>query len=154
MKKSSRFLAVGLAIWFVGVLAVGAGAGDKKSQYDYPVSVISFVVLKGDNGKPVRNAGVVLHTVDKHGKQDRGGLELKTDAEGKASFDGVPYGKLRIQVLATGFQTYGEDYDISQPTMAITIKLKRPQGEYSIYEDQQNDKKPTTPPDPNAKPQP
>ena len=154
MKKSSHAIAVTLAIWFAGVLAVGAGASDKKSQYDYPVSALSFVVLKGDNGKPVRNAGVVMHTVDKHGKQDRGGIELKTDAEGKASFDGVPYGKLRIQVLATGFQTYGEDYDISQPTMVITIKLKRPEGQYSIYEDQQNDKKPTTPPDPNAKPQP
>jgi hypothetical protein len=154
MKKSSQVVAFAIVVWFAGALAVEAGASDKKSQYDYPVSVLSFVVLKGDNGKPVRNAGVVMHTVDKHGKQDRGGIELKTDAEGKASFDGVPYGKLRIQVLATGFQTYGEDYDISQPTMVITIKLKRPEGQYSIYEDQQNDKKPTTPSDPNAKPQP
>ena len=154
MKKSSHVVAFAIVVWFAGALAVEAGASDKKSQYDYPVSVLSFVVLKGDNGKPVRNAGVVMHSVDKHGKQDRGGIELKTDAEGKASFDGVPYGKLRIQVLATGFQTYGEDYDINQATMVITIKLKRPEGQYSIYEDQQNDKKPTTPPDPNAKPQP
>jgi len=134
-----------------------AGASDKKSQYDVPVSVLSFVVLKDDNGKPVRNAGVVMHSVGKHDKQDRGGLELKTDAEGKASFDGVPYGKLRVQVLAHGFQTFGEDYEVNQPTMEITIKLKRPEGQYSIYQDQQNDKKddkkPTTP-DPNAKPQP
>jgi len=154
MRRSSHWAAFGLALWFVGSVAVEAGAGDKKSQYDYPVSTLSFVVLKGDNGKPVRNAGVVLHSVDKHGKQDRGGLELKTDAEGKASFEGVPYGKLRVQVLATGFQTYGEDYEVNKPTMEITIKLKRPGGQYSIYENQQNDKKPATPPDPNAKPQP
>jgi len=98
-----------------------------------------------------------MHSVGKHDKQERGGLELKTDADGKASFDGVPYGKLRVQVLAPGFQTFGEDYEINQPTMEITIKLKRPQGEYSIYQDQQNDKKedrPTAPPDANAKPQP
>jgi len=154
MKKSLHVMAFGLALCFVGALAIEAGAGDKRSQYDYPVSALSFVVLKDDNGKPVRNAGVVLHSVGKNGKQDRGGLELKTDAEGKASFDGVPYGKLRIQVLATGFQTYGEDYDINQPNMVITVKLKRPEGQYSIYQDQQNDKKPTTPPDPSAKPQP
>ena len=49
------------------------------------------------------------------GKQARGGLELKSDANGKASFDGVPYGKLRIQVLAPGFQTFGEDYDVDKP---------------------------------------
>jgi hypothetical protein len=140
---------------FVGTRAA---AGDKKSQYDAPVAQLSFLVLKDYNGKPVRNAGVVMHSVGKHDKQERGGLELKTDAEGKASFDGVPYGKLRVQVLAPGFQTFGEDYDVSQPTVQITIKLKRPEGQYSIYEDHQNNKKEDkskdSPPDPNAKPQP
>ena len=62
--------------------------------------------------------------------------QLKSDAEGKASFEGVPYGKLRVQVLATGFQTFGEDYDIDQPVEEITVKMKRPQQQYSIYEDQ------------------
>jgi hypothetical protein len=146
MRRLSSVLAIGLSLWFV----VAVSASDKGSRD--PVALLNFVILKDDNGKPVRNAGVVMHSVDKHGKQDRGGLELKTDADGKASFDGVPYGKLRVQVLATGFQTYGEDYDINQTTMEITIKLKRPAGQYSIYEDQQNDKKPA--PDPNAKPQP
>jgi hypothetical protein len=142
----------------LGGASTPAGAGDKRSQYDNPVSQLSFVVVKDYNGKPVRNAGVVMHTVGKHDKQDRGGLELKTDADGKASFDGVPYGKLRVQVLAPGFQTFGEDYEINQPTMEITIKLKRPEGQYSIYDDHQNDKKkedktvPSTP-DPNPKPQ-
>lgn len=134
-----------------------ANPGDKKSQYDVPVAQLSFVVIKDANGKPVRNASVVMHGVGKHDKQDRGGIELKTDADGKASFEGVPYGKLRVQVLAPGFQTFGEDYDINQPTMEITIKLKRPEGQYSIYGNQQNDpkdNKPPTPPDPNAKPQP
>jgi hypothetical protein len=146
MRRLPSVLAIGLSLWFV----VAVSASDKGSRD--PVALLNFVILKDDNGKPVRNAGVVMHSVDKHGKQDRGGLELKTDADGKASFDGVPYGKLRVQVLATGFQTYGEDYDINQTTMEITIKLKRPAGQYSIYEDQQNDKKPA--PDPNAKPQP
>ena len=55
-------------------------------------------------------------------------MQIKTDAEGKASFDGVPYGKLRVQVLAPGFQTFGDDYDVDKPTMEITVKMKRPQG--------------------------
>ena len=151
MKKIFSAVTMACALWIAGH---GASASDKKSLYDVPVSQLSFVVLKDYNGKPVRNAGVVMHSVGKHDKQDRGGLELKTDAEGKASFDGVPYGKLRVQVLAPGFQTFGEDYDINQPTMEITIKLKRPEGQYSIYENQQNDKKDKAAPDPNAKPQP
>ena len=107
---------------------------DKHKKPEEPTSMLSFVILKDDNGKPVRNAGVVLHLVNEKDRQERGGLELKTDPEGKCSMDGIPYGKVRVQVLASGFQTYGEDYEVNQPTMAITIKLKRPGEMYSIYE--------------------
>ncbi len=96
-------------------------------------SAVKFLVLKEWNGKPVRNASVVLHPVSKSGKQSRGGMQLKTDAEGKASMDGIPYGKLRIQVLAPGYQTYGEDFDIREPAKEIVIKMKKPAEQYSIY---------------------
>jgi uncharacterized GH25 family protein len=95
---------------------------------------ISFLVIKDDNGKPVRNAAVIMHPVNVKGKQGKGGMELKTDTEGKTDFDGLPYGKLRVQVLAQGFQTYGEDFDVEKPTVEITIKMKRPQGQFSAYE--------------------
>jgi hypothetical protein len=120
-------------------LALPAFAG--KNDDIGPTSTLNFMVLKDYSGKPVRNAVVVLHEVTDKGKQERGGLELKTDADGKASYEGVPYGKLRIQVLANGLQTYGADYDINQPTMEITIKLKRPEGQYSIYENHPEEKK-------------
>ena len=115
---------------------------------DDDMAMLNFVVIRDYNGKPIRNASVVMHPVEKNGKQSRGGLQIKTDAEGKASFDGVPYGKLRIQVLATGFQTFGDDYSIDKPTVEITVKMKRPQGQYSIYEEHPGDKK-----DEPAKPQ-
>jgi hypothetical protein len=119
-------------------------------------AILKFLVLRDYNGKPVRNASVVMHPVNKNGKQARGGFELKADADGKASFDGVPYGKLRVQVLAPGFQTFGQDYEVNQREMEITVKLKRPQGQYSIYENEQNEKKDEKkqpPKEPNAKPQ-
>jgi hypothetical protein len=37
MKKSLHVMAFGLALCFLGALAIEAGAGDKRSQYDYPV---------------------------------------------------------------------------------------------------------------------
>ena len=104
-------------------------------------ATLNFVVLRDYNGKPIRNASVVMHPVEKNGKQSKGGLQIKTDPEGKASFDGAPYGKLRVQVLAEGFQTFGADYDIDKPDMEITVKLKRPQGQYSIYDDHPEEKK-------------
>jgi hypothetical protein len=128
-----------------------------------PTAVMNFLIVKEDNGKPVRNAAVIMHPVNTHGQQSRGGLELKTDADGKTSFDGIPYGKLRVQVLAPGFQTFGEDYDVDRAKLDLTIKLKHPQDQYSIYQDhpgenkdaKKDDKKDdkTPPPDPNTKPQ-
>lgn len=118
-----------------------------KKKQEEPLATLNFVVLRDENGKPIRNAAVVMHPVDDRDKQERGGFELKTDPEGKASYDGVPYGKLRIQVLAPGFQTYGDDYDVNQATMVITIKLKRPAGQFSIYDQHpQQQPKPNDPP--------
>jgi Carboxypeptidase regulatory-like domain len=116
---------------FILLLSVAAFAG--KNDDIGPTSNLSFVVIKDYNGKPVRNASVVMHLVSAKGKQDRGGLELKTDGDGKASYEGVPYGKLRVQVLMTGFQSYGADYDVNQATMEITIRMKRPEGQFSAY---------------------
>jgi hypothetical protein len=133
---------------WVAVTVVAAAAPvlaqNQKDADEGPSSSMNFLVLKDDNGKPVRNAAVIMHPVNPKGKQERGGLELKTDTDGKASFEGIPYGMLRVQVLAQGFQTYGEDFDIEQPKTEITIKLKRPQSQYSIYDDH--------PKDPNAAP--
>lgn len=123
----------------LGMLATAAPGLGQKDKDDEPTSWLYFTVIKDDNGKPVRNAAVVLHPVNPKGKQQRGGMELKTSPEGKCDFDGIPYGVLRVQVLAHGFQTYGEDFDIGKPKTDITIKLKRPQGQFSIYDDHPND---------------
>jgi hypothetical protein len=116
-----------LLLFLATVLALPALAGPKS------YSNLKIVVVKDSNGKPVRNASVVLHPVNKNGHQDKGGLELKTDPDGKAGMDGVPYGKLRVQVIAPGYRTYGEDFEVNQPDQEITIKLQRPQDQYSIY---------------------
>jgi hypothetical protein len=141
-----------LAIFFcVSLLSTWLIAGDKKKKDEGIESSVSFVVLKDYNGKPIRNAAVVLHQVGEHGRQDKGGLELKTDGEGKTSYDGVPYGMLRVQVIAPDFQTFGKDYDISQPAQQITIRLQRPQQQYSIYEKHGNGNGESSNPPPKGK---
>src|SRR5208337_4280574 len=115
-------------------IKIGVGMiGLAQVENEGPMSDLRFVVVRDYNGKPVRNAAVVLHPVNKKGKQSRGGLELKTDNDGRTNIDGIPYGPLRVQVLAPGFQTFGEDYQIDKPDLEITVKLKRPGGQYSAY---------------------
>ena len=116
-------------------------------------SNLRFTIVKDDNNKPVRNASVVLHPVTKNGKQSRGGFQLKTDNEGKTESQGLPYGLLRVQVLAPGFQTFGEDYDVNKPEMDIEIRLKRPKDQMSIY-DKPQDKQQSAPATPPAEPKP
>jgi hypothetical protein len=128
MPSGSRRLVffLSLLVFSLGLLPTSALAEDK-------VSKLEVIVVRAANGKPVRNASIVLHPVNKNGKQGKGGLQLKTDPEGKASLDAVPYGKLRVQAIAPGLQTYGDDIEINQPEQQITIKMNKPQEQYSIY---------------------
>lgn len=127
----------------MAIAAVLFMAGMAWAQVDEgPTSSLRFIVVRDSDGKPVRNAEVVLHPVKRKGKQAPGEIELKTDAEGKTNVGGIPYGPLRVQVLAPHFQTFGEDYEINKAEIEITVKLKHPGGQYSIYENHPDDKKP------------
>jgi hypothetical protein len=122
-RKMTRLINLALFV----VLMMVAGVAEHKS------ATLQFVVIKDENGKPVRNAEIVMHPVDKHGKQRADGLEIKTHEDGKAQISGVPFGKLRVQVIARGLRTFGEDYDINQPSHEITIKMQKPQDQVTIY---------------------
>lgn len=135
--RTSIASTIGLLLVVSWGLAAPALAQDEEEQY----AALSFIVVRDYNGKPVKNASVIMHPVTKKGKQARTGFQLKTNTDGKTQYDGIPYGPLRVQVLAQGFQTFGEDYDVNKPQMEITIRLKRPQEQFSIYNDQPEAKK-------------
>ncbi len=110
-----------------------------------PVAHITITVTKGLNSKPVESAAVVFHTV--HNGKDQGNLEVKTNEEGRAVIDVIPIGdSVRLQVIKSGYQTFGEDYTIDQPTKEIAVVLKPPARQYSIYEKHQDADKPASPP--------
>jgi hypothetical protein len=121
------------AIFFFSLSLVAFAAAASQQDDGPKVSTVNIVVVRDSNGKPVKNAEVVLHLLDKEGNAKQDGLELKTHEDGKAATDGIPYGKVRIQVIAHGFRTWGNDYEVRQPNMEITIKLQKPSGQFSIY---------------------
>jgi hypothetical protein len=130
-----RVWAPSLAVVFglvLGAHAQETGRG-RKYKPPPPTCKVTVTVLKAYNGKPLEDASVVFHPL-KNGK-DAGGMELKTNEDGKVTLDMIPVGNtLRLQVLATGFQTFGEEYDLPGDSKEIEVKLKRPQKQYSIYE--------------------
>lgn len=112
-------------------LCLSVGAKKKKAPEQF--SSLSFVVLRESDGRPIKNASVVIHFLRPDGSQDNEGFELKTDSEGRASMDDFPYGKLRLQVVAHRLQTYGDDIEIKQPKQEFVIRLKPPADQDSSY---------------------
>jgi len=61
-------------------------------------------------------------------------MELKTNEDGKTIIDVLPIGgTVRLQIIAKGFQTFGDDYKVDKAEMAIEIRMKRPGEQYSLY---------------------
>jgi Carboxypeptidase regulatory-like domain len=97
-----------------------------------PAAHIQVTVTKAANGKPVPNAAVIFHPLK--GGKDEGNMEIKTNHEGVAELDLIPVGDtVRLQVVAEGFQTFGQDYTVDSDTKNIDVKLLQPGKQSSLY---------------------
>jgi hypothetical protein len=97
-----------------------------------PMARIEVSVVRESSGKPISNAAVVFHPME--GEKDKGNMELKTNEEGKCIIDVLTLGDVvRLQVIANGYQTFGDDYKIDTAEKQIVVKMKRPGEQYSIY---------------------
>jgi hypothetical protein len=104
----------------------------RKYKVPPPSAHVEVTVLKSFNGKPIENASVIFHPIE--GDKDKGALELKTNEDGKAIIDVIPIGDtVRLQVIANGYQTYGQDYKIDKADVTMEVKMKRPGAQYSTY---------------------
>lgn len=104
----------------------------RKYKAPPPTARIEVTVLNDVNGKPIENSAVVFHPMA--GEKDQGNMELKTNEDGKTVIDVIPIGDtVRLQVIAHGFRTFGQDYKIDKPELGIEIRLLRPGAQYSIY---------------------
>jgi hypothetical protein len=162
LRRFSQF-AILVSFGLVSCLSVLAQDNPVKRGRKYKpppaTSRVEVTVLKKFNGKPISNAAVIFDaTMD--GK-DQGTLEVKTDPEGKAAIDVIPTGSnVRVQVIATGYATFAEEYLVAEPTREISISMIRPKEQISSYQD--NDGKdsnrapgvqePVRPTTPKAKP--
>jgi hypothetical protein len=112
-------------------------AGMAAVSFAAPMTKINIVV-KSNSGKPVDRASVVVrfvegHSIVKLGKAIRTTFELRTNQEGEAGVPSIPQGKIRIQVIAKGYQTFGEVYDITDEEKTVNITLNPPQQQYSAH---------------------
>jgi hypothetical protein len=96
------------------------------------------VEVKSLSDKPIDRASVIVtfiegRSIAKLGKKIQTRWELRTNQEGIAKIPEIPQGKVRIQVVARGYQTFGQTFDVDQPDQTLTIKLNPPQPQYSAH---------------------
>ena len=96
------------------------------------------IVVKSQSGKPVdRASGVVRfvqgHSVVKLGKAIKTTFELRTNQDGEARIPAIPQGKILVQIIAKGFQTFGQTFDVNEDEKTLEITLNPPQQQYSAH---------------------
>ena len=85
-------------------------------------------VTGGANNVAVEDASVYLKYEEerKLRKDKKYALNVKTNHDGKAHIPDPPLGKVLIQVVADGWKSYGQYYDLKDPAEVIKIHLDRP----------------------------
>jgi hypothetical protein len=104
---------------------------EKKEKDDAPAAIASWLlveVIGGSDKVPVQEASVYIKftEVRKIGKDKKLEFDLKTNQEGVARAPDVPQGKVLIQVVANGWKSFGQYYDVTQDQQTIQIALERP----------------------------
>ena len=123
------------------VLFLGTSLGAQKQETNRKadekegITQLTLQVLAHENNQPVADAHVVVRF--KEGrflrKDKRVSWEAKTNRKGIVVFSDIPTGGIKVQVIAQGFQTYGDDHDLSKPQEEVTILLEPPKGQVSAY---------------------
>ena len=114
-----------------------AGLTGSPLAADPPMTRLQIEV-KNLNDKPVERASVMVKFIEgrsivKFGRKIKTNWELRTNQMGVAKIPPIPQGKILVQVIAKGYQTFGEYYDVDQEEQTIEVKLKPPQPQYSAH---------------------
>jgi hypothetical protein len=164
LRFAASLAALGLVAIAVSASAQNTDKRGRKYKSPPPTARVEVTVLRDVDAKPIENAAIVFHPMV-NGK-DEGNMELKSNEDGKCVIDVLPIGDtVRLQIIAKGFQTYGQDYKIDKDQIALEVRMKRPGEQYSIYKhhdgdapdakdkkDKPDDKKDSDKPADNSKP--
>ncbi|MGH9688215.1 MAG: hypothetical protein ACRD5K_14115 [Candidatus Acidiferrales bacterium] len=124
---AAGFFAPARAAFLMRSATSSAAAKDDKSA-DVHTTKLKLRVLTNDKS-PVGNASVYVRFYTNGGfmHHDKlAELDLKTNQDGTVKVPPIPQGKILIQVIATGWHTFGKWYDVEKDEESIEIKLEPP----------------------------
>jgi hypothetical protein len=128
--KNNLVILLSLALLFPLALRGQEKNPDAKGKSDPASSSVrlTIVVTNGEDKKPVDSASVYVKFVEarKLAKDKKIEMNLKTNLSGICHVPEIPRGKFLIQVIAPGWKTFGEYYEVDQAEQTINIELARP----------------------------
>ena len=103
-----------------------------------PMTKLRIEVRKANSQKPVEQASVIVRFIAgrspiKLGKTIRTTYQLKTGMDGNATIPPIPQGKILVQIIAKGYQTFGQEFDVTEEEKTLEIKLNEPQSQFSAH---------------------
>jgi hypothetical protein len=123
---------VAVAILLQGATLVAQPqSNDKKEEKskESATANLRIEVTAGDKSDPVSNASVYVRFERPGGflhKDKKVEMNLRTNQEGVTKVPDVPRGKVLIQVIASGWKTFGQWYRLEKEEETIKIKLEKP----------------------------
>lgn len=126
-RKAVFIFAVALSVFSLVALAQ-SGDKENKENKGAATTKLRVEVSAGEKPAPVDNASVYVKYQKERtlAKDQTIEMNLKTNREGVARANGVPRGKVLIQVIAPGWKTFGAWYDLNQEEQTIKISLQKP----------------------------
>jgi hypothetical protein len=124
----------------MAIAVFGAAASHIPALYGaVPMTTLQIQVLT-PGGRPVDRASVIVVFVKgrakmKLYKKEFTHWELKTNQQGIAKIPPIPQGTIKVQVIASNYQTFGDFFEVEEPEKTITIQLKDPQPQYSVHDE-------------------
>ena len=103
------------------------GSGEKAAKPS-GFSTLHIEITAGEKDQPVENASVYVRFPEARmlGREKLAEMNVKTNREGTVKVINVPHGKALIQVIASGWKTFGRWFDLDQSEQTIKIKLEKP----------------------------
>jgi len=102
---------------------------EKQAASSEPPTTKIRVLVTDPKDQPISNASVYVRYNVSGGlfhKDHLAELSFKTNQQGSLKVPEVPQGKVLIQVIAKGWHTYGQWYDMDKDEESVTIKLEPP----------------------------
>ena len=129
MRRTAIILAT---LLLVATHLAGQQAGEKE---DNESTRLTLQVLNESTKQPIPDAHVVVRFTEERmlRKDKRVSWEVKTNRKGVVVLPDIPTGNVQVQVIAKGFQTYGDQHELEKPQEELTILLQLPKDQVSAY---------------------